>query len=98
MDIRAIFKEIKKYGETYYVDVRINSLETEEDGCMDLLELYFSDDHIPEGFTPDDCISYEIADHGLVLKWNYQRDDLEDLPYLINDKKTLKRVIKDFSI
>lgn len=99
IDIRKILKELQTYGKKYGVDVQINSIETEEDGCAELLELYFSDDIIiPDEFTPDDCVSYKITDNGLTLKYNYQRDDLEDLPYWINDKKTIKQLIKYFSL
>ena len=99
IELRKIIKEHQTYAKKYGVDIRINSIETDEEGCMELLELYFDDDlKLPNEFTIDDSISYKITDKGLFLKYNYQRDDLEDLPYWINDKKTIKQLIKYFSI
>lgn len=97
--LRKIIKELQTYAKKCGVDIRINNIETDEDGCEDLLELYFDDDLIlPNEFTIDDSISYKITDKGLFLKYNYQRDDLMDLPHWINDKKTIKQLIKYFSI
>ncbi|WP_263833710.1 hypothetical protein [Sulfurospirillum oryzae] len=99
IQINKIIKDLKTYGKKYGVDVQINSIETDDDGCEELLELYF-DDNLPltNGYTMDDCISYKITNTGLFLKFNYQRDDLKDLPLWINDKKTIKELIRFFSI
>lgn len=99
IELRKIIKELQTYAKKYGVEIRINSIETDEEGCMELLELYFDDDlKLPNEFTIDDSISYKITDKGLFFKYNYQREDLEDLPHWINDKKTIKQLIKYFSL
>lgn len=99
-ELLKIMKELEKYGDKYGVIVRTNKLEHENGEEYECLELLLSDEVVEaqSSYTHDDCVWYNITDQGIFFGGNYQRDDLEDLPHWVQDKKQLKELIKYFGI
>lgn len=50
-----------------------------------------------EGFTDDDHVVYKFSEGALYFDYQYQRDDLENLPQLISNANKLKEFVIYFS-